>query len=185
SGDRYGEKLALQRLGHLYESRRDASHAVACFDEALRLTRAVGDQQQEGALLWHLAIQHAESGRRDQALALGQQAVDLLSRLKKPEADVFADHLQKYRLGASETCLDGAARANSTARDWIYGGSIVATALADSTTTPAQEQPVSGPGLLRMALSAMHSMSKFLGSRLKTASAEMVHKRLGTCAACR
>jgi len=61
----------------------------------------------------------------------------------------------------------------------------VATALADSTTTPAQEQPVSGPGLLRMALSAMHSMSKFLGSRLKTASAEMVHKRLRTCAACR
>jgi hypothetical protein len=49
---------------------------------------------------------------------------------------------------------------------------------------PASSQLASGPGLLRMAVSAVRSMTRFAGSGFKTASPDSVQKRLRTCASC-
>lgn len=65
----------------------------------MALTRILGDRQHEADLLWHLAIRHAEGGQRDQTLAQAQAAVEVLERLGKPEARIYAEHLQKYRRG--------------------------------------------------------------------------------------
>jgi hypothetical protein len=58
----------------------------------------LGDRQHEADLLWATAIQYAELGRRDEALAAGQAAIRSLREKGKPEADVLADYLHKFRL---------------------------------------------------------------------------------------
>ena len=52
-------------------------------EQALAVTRELGDRQQEADLLWQLGIQHAELGQRDAAVACLQAAVNLLRQLGK------------------------------------------------------------------------------------------------------
>ena len=99
AGDRFAEKLALDRLGTVHAARGHLPVCMALLQEALALTRILGDRQHEADLLWHLAIRHAEGGQRDQTLAQAQAAVEVLERLGKPEARIYAEHLQKYRRG--------------------------------------------------------------------------------------
>ena len=66
---------------------------LAFFSDALALARDLGDWQHEAELLWYLAIQHAALGQRDEAIASGQAAVDILERMDKPQAGWFAHHL--------------------------------------------------------------------------------------------
>jgi tetratricopeptide (TPR) repeat protein len=188
AGDRFGEKLALQRLGQMHENLHDPVRAAACFEDALTLARAAGDHQHEAALLWHLAIQHAERGRRDQAIILGQATIDLLTELGKPEAGLFADHLQQYYRGETGLEMGGSDNAGNASlpghisrkrQATMYVGPMLAEQLGTAQAAQAR-----GPGLLRMALSAALAMGKFLGSGLKTASRELVQQRLHTCAAC-
>jgi hypothetical protein len=49
---------------------------------------------------------------------------------------------------------------------------------------PAPEPPVSGPGVLHMAISAVKSMTRFLASGAKTVGPDTQRKRLDVCATC-
>jgi tetratricopeptide (TPR) repeat protein len=175
--DRFAEKVALEHLGMTYSGLRDSTRAFAFFEQALVLARAVGDRHQEGLLLWQMGIQHAEIGQRDQAIAKAQAAIDLLGT--KPQADLFARYLQRYLkgdpLGGIGGSVPGVAPGSS------FGGSIVSSVMPGQ---PESGQVASGPGLLRMAVSAVRSMTRFVGSGFKTASPETVQKRLRTCAPC-
>jgi hypothetical protein len=61
---------------------------------------------------------------------------------------------------------------------------MVASGWTESASLPGAALGGSGPGLLRMAFSAMKSMAHFAGSGFKPASADTVQKRLQTCAPC-
>ena len=176
AGDRYAEKLVLERLGMAQANLRDPAGALALANKALEMTRALGDRQQEVRLLWNQAIAHADMNQRDLALARAQESVDLLRKLGKPEAAWYGAQLQRYRMDFS-----GLAGQGSSGAYVMTGGPM-----GGSVTTASQtgSEPNTGPGLLRMAVSATKAMMKFIGSGLKTTAPEIQQNRMATCQAC-
>jgi hypothetical protein len=180
TGNRFAEKNVLERLGLASSQLGMSSRALSYFEQALAVTRSVGDRKQEADLLWYIAIQHAELNHRDQALASGQATVDLLTRSGKPQAEWFAEHLEKYRRGdAGLSALESDAAAGQPT---FVDGSIMSGAwMAQPGSLP---QKANGPGLLRMAFTAARSMSKFFGTGFRSTQPEIAQKRLRTCEMC-
>jgi tetratricopeptide (TPR) repeat protein len=168
-GDPYAEKLVVERLGMAHANLGDPAGALSLADQALAMTRALSDRQQETRILWNQAIALADLNRRDQAIAKAQESIDLLRKLGKPEASWYGAQLQRYR-------MDFAGLSSSAP-----GGPMGA-----SVTTAAQTgiDPNSGPGLLRMAVSATKAMMRFIGSGLKATPAPIQQNRMATCLAC-
>jgi tetratricopeptide (TPR) repeat protein len=186
-GDRFAEKVALERLGLAWGNLRDFTRAIAFFEQALSLASQVGDRQQQANLLWQQGIQHAELGQRELAMARAEAAIALFKFMGRPQAGWYGAQLQKYRMGLSEE-LPGATPAgkkpNASPLDYL-GGSIVASVMANQPSEGQQAtNKTEGPGLLRMAMSATKAMANFMGSGLKTTTVETQRKRLETCAAC-
>jgi tetratricopeptide (TPR) repeat protein len=179
AGNRFAEKTALDHLGLAYASLRDPGRALPFFDQALAIAQQVGDAQHMANLLWQQAIQFAELGQRDQAIARGQATVDLLRHQGKPQADWFADHLRKFQMGEAGVWLGGSTFDGSP--EAYLGGSVVASVMAGASPATGQ---ATGPGLLRMAFSATKAMAKFLGSGMKTSPPDVARKRIETCNAC-
>jgi tetratricopeptide (TPR) repeat protein len=185
AGDRFAAKLALERLGLACSSLRDHARALGFFEQALALTRAAGDRQHEAKLLWHLGVQYAELGQRDAAAAQAQAAIDLLETMADPQADLFAHHLRMYLVDDTGAPRDDGRPAGLTMpATSVFGGSIDAGLVASQPVPRPAQGRASGPGLLRMALSAAKSATRFLGSGLKTVAAETQQKRLRTCQGC-
>jgi tetratricopeptide (TPR) repeat protein len=186
-GDRYAEKLALERLGVACGSLGDFPRAIAFFEQALTLARQLGDRQQQANLLWHQGIQHAELGNRDRAIACAEEAITLFKFMGRPQAGWYGAHLQKYRMGLSEElpgANSGGKKSNASPLDYL-GGSIVANAMANQMAAgPQAPTRTDGPGLLRMAMSATKAMASFIGSGMKITPPDVQQKRLDTCASC-
>jgi tetratricopeptide (TPR) repeat protein len=183
-GDRFAEKTALYHLGLAQARQGDLGRALASLEQALALARDLGDHEHEAVLLWYVGIQHAELGQRDQAIAQAQAAVDLLKKRGKPQAASFADYLEWYRKGATGILAQSIPKPEpGAASDAFFGGSIVASAWS-AESSPASPQQTSGPGLLRMAISAAKSMVTFFGSGFKMVTPPIHRKRVETCAAC-
>lgn len=170
AGDVFGRKNALSLLGLAYAVTGEPRQAAACYEQALTLARQAGDRHHEATLLWNLAIQAAERGRLDEALVAAETCMDLLRRDNRPEAEWFARHWHEYRAGC--------------ASDLPGGTKVVAppaTAVPSAPSTPGQG---TGPGLLRMALTATTALATFLGAGARTANPEVRRRRLEVCASC-
>ncbi len=143
------------------------------------MTRSAGDRQQETRILWSQAIAFADMNQRDQAIGKAEESIDLLRRLGKPEASWYGAQLQRYRMDFAGLSSNGPGAFGSTVvTSGPMGGSVM-------TATPqAANDPASGPGLLRMAVSATKAMMTFIGSGLKTTAPDLQQKRLATCQAC-
>ncbi len=178
AGDRYAEKLALDRIALTSLRLDDHAGALDVLEQARSIAAGLGDLRHEADLLWRAAVEHAELGRRDRALAAAAAAVDRLRGLGNPTADWYAHHLANYRSGG----LGAAPVARRTVRSYP-GGSIGTTALAAPPGPPAAPA-ATGPGLLRTALTAAKAMATFVGSGFKTATPEAYRDRLAACAGC-
>jgi tetratricopeptide (TPR) repeat protein len=179
--DVFGEKSALTGLGLASIRTGQQAQALAYFEQAAALAEQAGDRQNLADLLWYQSVQQAELGRREQALAKGQATVDLLRQLNNPKAAVFAEHLEKFRQG--DTAMGPGvpvAAGPAGVPDSPFGWSMTSDALVSASRTG----PRSGPGWLRMALSAAKAVGKFVGSGLKTVPADLHKRRLQTCATC-
>lgn len=187
-GDLFAEKTALDQLGLVHAGLRDPGRAIGYFEQALTLARKLGDWQHEVDLLWLLAIQHAELGQRGQASDRGQAAIDLLQARGKPQAAMFADQLNKYRAGDMSEKLGGTSDHGAAAQPVTpFGSSVVTNAWSSHGGLPFGPEAADqsgGPGLLRMALSAVKSFGKFVGSGLKVVTPEMHQQRQQTCLSC-
>ncbi len=185
NGDRFSEKIALERLGVASWSLGDPRRAIEFYNQALALTRAVGDRYQESNLLWQMAIQHAELGERALAIRWGEESIEVLKKLGRPQAAWYGSLLQKYRVGASASvALDGPGAGSADPRTYL-GVSTVSTAMATGAPAPTQNPgAVEGPGLLRMAMSATKAMANFVGSGFKTLDPRSQAARQRICATC-
>jgi tetratricopeptide (TPR) repeat protein len=178
-GDRFAERIVLERLGTLLANRGDLPRAIDLLTQALALTRTLGLRRNEPDLLWFLAIQHAALGQRERAIASAQTAVHLLGQLNKPEARVYAESLERFRqaeAGVTTTDALGQAPGESTA------ATTMASLASSASSAPL---PRTGSSHLWMAISAGKALVRFLGSGLKTATAETLRGRLQQCDACR
>lgn len=181
--DPYAEKLALERMGMAAGNLGDPNRAIAFYEQALAVTRRVGDRHQEGNILWQESIQLAELGQRDRAIAKAEEAVTLFKLLGKPQAGWYGAYLQKYRMGVVDDSPQAGGGAGASPLAYL-GGSIVANAMAQQPVASSSGQAKSGPGLLRMAMSATKAMANFVGSGFKTTPPDVQRKRLETCASC-
>jgi tetratricopeptide (TPR) repeat protein len=178
ANDRYAEKMARERIGLAHAKLNRHAQALESFEQALQLARELGHRKHQADLHWYVAIEQAALDQREQALLHGQSAIDLMKQMRNPQAGLFADHLRKYRAGESAV---GQTASLETASPSYLGDSVVAGLLAASGERSESEK---SPGLLRMALSAAKSMTKFAGSGFKLASAQVVQGRLAVCASC-
>jgi tetratricopeptide (TPR) repeat protein len=188
--DHLGEKTAMERLGLAHWHLREFATALSCFDQALRLANLVGDRMQAANLLWYQGIQYAELGQRDLAIAKAEESIALFRAMGRPQAAWYGSHLQKYRMGLYEDAPAAAPAGVSSSPHSYLGGAIVASVMGGQSPGPAQAQgpgaakPNSGPGLLRMAMSATKAMATFVGSGMKTTPIDIQAKRSQTCATC-
>jgi tetratricopeptide (TPR) repeat protein len=183
-GDVLAEKVAVERMGLAATAMGDARGALNWFERGLALARRVGDQQQEANLLWLQAIQLAELDQRDAAIARGQEAIALYSKMGRPQAGWYGASLQKYRMGLFDNWPTPATTGVTAGPADYLGGSLVASVVAGQAPAQAGPQRTTGPGLLRMALSATKSMTQFAGSGFKMSPPEVRRRRLETCANC-
>jgi tetratricopeptide (TPR) repeat protein len=180
NGDQLAEKLNLERLGLALARYGDHAGAGALFDQALVLARKFGDRQQEANLLWYQSIHLAELGNRDLAITRAEESIAVFKAMGKPQAAWYGAQLQKFRMGlTAEVPLN--LNAGVSTLDYL-GGATVAQMMGGQQTTAGAG--ASGPGLLRMALSATKAMASFVGSGFKIASPELQKKRLETCKQC-
>jgi len=184
--DRVMEKQVLGQIGLAYAALGDSRQALSYFEAAAVLAHEFGDQQHEADLHWYRAIQLAELGQPDQALASAEATVELLGKMKKPQAAWFAEHLHRYRIGAMKTGGTGANAGRLVAPPPSFaGGAIVASGWGPAPGPGGGgEQTPSGPGLLRMAVSATKAMAQFIASGLKTLPPHIQQKRLRICTTC-
>jgi tetratricopeptide (TPR) repeat protein len=181
------EKITLERLAITMGRMGDHHGALALFEKALPLARLVGDRQQEANLLWYQGIHHAVLGQHELAVAKAEEAIAVFKLMGKPQAAWYGAQLQKYRMGAVEE-MPGrptqGVEAPHSPHDYL-GGSIAARAMAGQPSDEqARAKPISGPGLLAMAMSATKAMANFVGSGFKTVTPAVQRKRLDTCAQC-
>ena len=165
-GDPYAEKLVLERLGMALLNLRDAAGAMAVLNRALEMTRAMGDRQQETRVLWNQAIAFADLNQRDQAIARAEESIEVLAQAGQARGLVVSAPSSSGTGWTSRGC-----------------GQTARAARCIATGQPASD-PNSGPGLLRMAVSATRAMMKFIGSGLKTSAPDVQQKRMATCQAC-
>ena len=125
-------------------------------------------RRHEARLLWLQAAAWAEAGRPDLALAGAEGSAALLRSSAAPEADWYEAQLRRYRPNALSSAL-------------AAGPIDVGVA-----TTPAAPPPqaAEGVGVLRMAMTATRAMATFLGSGVRTTTAEARRDRLAACRAC-
>jgi tetratricopeptide (TPR) repeat protein len=176
AGDRFEEKTALERLGNAYATWPDPARSIGFYEEALPIARALGDRRHEAELIWQSAVQYAELGRRDEAAARAKAAIEVWQSVGHTHAGWFATHLHQYLLGEKGAGLPRLGDVTASAAG-PYGGSLVVNATG-------QGESARGPGILRMAYTALKSMGKFLASGMKTVSPETHRKRLAECARC-
>jgi hypothetical protein len=163
------------------------------------LARTTGDRQHEANLLWHLAIQKAELGKMEQAVQEGTAAISLFRNMANPQADIFEIHLKQYL--HTNVDREGPAVGNLPV-DLVFGGSVSTLGMStvpqfqtgssefgagsgDSRLGTASSRMSKEAGLLRMAFSAVRSMSKFAGSGFKRATPDTYQARVQVCASCK
>jgi hypothetical protein len=120
-------------------------------------------------------VDHLRSldGRRSHKLLARHFRFDQLLELAGIEIWV----LLQVRAGDMNAPLAGVGQPGSPP---FFGGQIVAGSWTDQGIVSGQNQGTSGPGLLRMAFSAMKSMVQFAGSGFKPTTAGTYEKRLLT-----
>ena len=181
-GDRYAEKLALDRLALALVGLGDHAGALVALSKAVALAVTLDDRTHEADILWRAAIAHAELGQRERALAAGGTAVERLRLLGNPKAAWYAHHLANFRSGAPGPALGATAAPGFDAGRSIAAG--IGSAPLEPAAAPASSSGATGPGLLRMALTAAKSMAAFVGSGFRMASPESYRARLAVCSAC-
>jgi tetratricopeptide (TPR) repeat protein len=177
-GDRFAEKLVLDRLAGVHARRGNLPAALRSLDETLGLARALGDRLHEVDVLWKTATAWADLGQREKALQFGEATVGLQRSLGRPQAEVYRQHLEKYRGGdAGSQWPETTGQAGAA-----YSPSPGLTGLASDGAGP--DRVPSGPGYLRMAATAAKALYKFVGSGLKTVSPQTLQERLTCCGVC-
>jgi tetratricopeptide (TPR) repeat protein len=179
------EKSALEHVGLTYSALRIPAQALPSYQSALALARQLGDRQHEADLLWYIAIQHADLGQRDEVLHHGEAAIALYQKMGHPHTDWFADHLRRFQSGEANVPAGDSLPPTALGSGGFQGGEIIASGWA-GTAAPftATRSLETGPGLLRMAISAAKSMTKFVGSGFQTVPETTFQQRLRTCGAC-
>lgn len=136
-GDRRGEGIVLNRLGHLHLDLGEVERAVDCHEQQLALVRSEGDLDSEIRALNNLAVAYSQFGRLRQAIELNGQQLALCRRDgdRRREAMALCNRgRSRLALGQVEDALADLEPALAIVQDLgdPYGESIVRSNLGDA-----------------------------------------------------
>ena len=97
---------SLNNAGRAGHALGDRQTALTYYEQALPLTRAVGDRAGEAVTRYNIAALHAASGDLAEAIAQMEIVVDLDRAIGHPDLAADQQVLDRYRSGAA----DGRAR---------------------------------------------------------------------------
>jgi tetratricopeptide (TPR) repeat protein len=97
AGDKYGEALTLRSLAEALHGTGQAAAARAELETAVRLAAETGNIHEQASAHRDLAESHHSDGQDDQARYHWQQALDLYTLLRAPEADQVQSLLSKFK----------------------------------------------------------------------------------------
>ena len=89
-GDTRSEAETLFKQGEAYYQTSDYSAALSTWEEALALSRAVGNRAEEAKMLGRVGIAHRQLGDREQALVFLEESLALSRELKNEPIEAFA-----------------------------------------------------------------------------------------------
>jgi tetratricopeptide (TPR) repeat protein len=92
-----GEAAVLGNLGILHAALEERRLAIKYYEEALPLTRALGDKSGEGHILYNMAVSHGQLGEHETAFHLAELAVPLLQAVGSPLAEKIRFLLEQSR----------------------------------------------------------------------------------------
>lgn len=180
-GLRYQEKVTWEHLAAAYMSLKQGPQAMSALDTALRLARELGDEHHAADLLWSLAILNADINQRDRAVHFSEEAISLYRKQGSPYVGWLTEHLRRFQEGTESRLVNAKPTSAKNSLESLFGNWSVTT----SDVAPSQPTPMrSDSGLLRMALSAAKSVSRFFSSGFQTVSKSSYERRLETCTQC-
>ena len=182
--DRFQEKVVLGYLGAVYAKLRHHAQAILIYEQAVALARELGDRRHQAELHWLVAVQNAELGQRDLAIADGQAAIDLLRKMANPQVAAYVEFLARYCVDVADNKLQKPEPVNRSGFLGRFDQTVIVSAGGTQSGPDVDPPQTHGSGLLRMALSATKSMTKFLNSGFKTVPSITYQKRLESCAIC-
>lgn len=84
--------LALSSIGAIYGKKEAPDSSLTYYREALRLMKHTHDYAEQANLLSNIALQHMQAGQLDEAVQIGEKAVETARQSGEMEAIMYAGH---------------------------------------------------------------------------------------------
>ncbi|MDG4768260.1 tetratricopeptide repeat protein [Solwaraspora sp. WMMD406] len=96
-GDRAGEAVTLNNMGHVYDGLGDRRRALVFYEEALPISREVGDRVGEAVTRYNIAMVHRAEGNLDEAIGELELVVELDRQVDHPDLASDTAMLEQVR----------------------------------------------------------------------------------------
>ena len=87
----------MSNLGLAHAALGDARNAIKYHEQALIVTREIGDRRGESHALWNSALAHDSLGNCPEAIARAAAALEIYEAIESPRAAMVRTALAKWR----------------------------------------------------------------------------------------
>jgi tetratricopeptide (TPR) repeat protein len=74
----------------------DPRKAIEYYDQALKISREIGDRRGEGNALWNMSLSLDQFGQRDRAIDCAKAALKIREEIEDPRAEKIRRKLQEW-----------------------------------------------------------------------------------------
>jgi tetratricopeptide (TPR) repeat protein len=86
----------LGNLGLAYASLDEQSKAIEYYEEALKISREIGDRRGEGNHLFNMSLSLQVLGRQEKAISLARSALEIFEQIESPNAEAVRQKLAEW-----------------------------------------------------------------------------------------
>ena len=97
-----GEGTALGSLGNAYAGLGETRKAIEYYEQALKISREIGDRMGEGNALWNMSLALNEIGNRTQAIERAKSALTILESIESPHAQNVKRKLHEWEEASNQ-----------------------------------------------------------------------------------
>ncbi|MEH2179360.1 tetratricopeptide repeat protein [Nostoc sp.] len=90
----------MHQLGILYADKGEVEEAIALYNQSLEITERIGYVKGKAMTLWSLAHLAEQQGEYTKAISYLQLALEILQRLKSPDAESVNASLDRIMLNS-------------------------------------------------------------------------------------
>ncbi|MEH2302533.1 MAG: tetratricopeptide repeat protein [Nostoc sp.] len=87
----------MHELGRIYANKGEVEEAIALFNQSLEINERIGNVQGKAMTLWCLGDLAEQQGEYTKAISYLQPALEILQRLKSPDAESLSASLARVQ----------------------------------------------------------------------------------------